>query len=74
MDNQCIKIKKYMQEHGSITQMEAVREFNCYRLSARIHDMRNHYGLNIEMKREPNKSEFGTHARYFIVKEGEENG
>ena len=38
--SQCVQIKKYMEEHGSITQMEAVNEFNCYRLSARINDLR----------------------------------
>lgn len=68
--NQCVQIKKYMEEHGSITQMEAVNEFNCYRLSARINDLRK-TGLNIETKNERNKNNSGTHARYFLIKESE---
>lgn len=33
------RILKYMGEHGSITQREAIY-LGCYRLSARIHNMR----------------------------------
>ena len=69
--SQCVQIKKYMEEHGSITQMEAVNEFNCFRLSARIHDLRYKYGLNIETKNERNKNNSGTHARYFLIKDGD---
>ena len=68
--SQCVQIKKYMEEHGSITQMEAVSEFNCYRLSARIHDLRK-TGVNIETKNERNKNNSGTHARYFLIKDGD---
>lgn len=38
--SQCDKILDYMERHGSITQMDAVKEFGCYRLSARIFDLR----------------------------------
>ena len=30
----------YMEEHGSITPMEALDSFGCYRLGARIWDLR----------------------------------
>ena len=68
--NQCTQIKEYMEEHGSITQMEAVNEFNCYRLSARINDSRK-IGVKIETKNERNKNNSGTHARYFLIKDGD---
>ena len=68
--SQCAQIKKYMEEHGSITQMEAVIEFNFYQLSARINDLRK-TGLNIETKNERNKNNSGTHARYFLIKDGD---
>ena len=68
--SQCVQIKEYMEEHGSITQREAVNEFNCYRLSARINDLRK-TGLNIETKNERNKNNSGTHARYFLIKDGD---
>ena len=39
--NQCEQILAYIQEHGSITPMEALNYCGCMRLSARIHDLRN---------------------------------
>lgn len=38
--NQTQMILRYMEENGSITAMEAVEEFGCYRLSARIADLK----------------------------------
>lgn len=40
MESQKLKILEYMKEHGAITPMEALSEFGCFRLSARIHDLR----------------------------------
>lgn len=34
------KILEYMKENGSITALEAVRNFGCLRLAARISDLR----------------------------------
>lgn len=39
MQTQNKQVLEYMREHGSISQREAVG-FGCYRLSARIHDLR----------------------------------
>lgn len=71
--SQCTQIKKYIEEHGSITQIEAANneEINCFRLSARIHDLRYKYGVKIETKNERNKNNSGTHARYFLIKDGD---
>lgn len=33
-------IARYLAEHGSINVMEALEEFGCFRLAARIHDIR----------------------------------
>lgn len=30
----------YLKEHGSITALDAIREFGCMRLAARISDLR----------------------------------
>ena len=38
--NQTQMILDYMRENGSISAMEAVEEFGCYRLSARIADLK----------------------------------
>lgn len=62
---QCEMIIKHLNEHGSITQMDAVK-FGCYRLSARIHDLRE-LGYEIETKTETKGK--STYARYSIGKE-----
>lgn len=33
-------IARYLAEHGSITALEALEEFGCFRLAARIYDVR----------------------------------
>lgn len=39
-------ILDYIREFGSITPLEAIRDLGCYRLSARVHDLRK-AGFNI---------------------------
>ena len=39
-ENHKQKVLGYLKKHGSITPMEALREFGCYRLGARIYDLR----------------------------------
>ena len=34
------QVLEYLKRHGSITPMDALREFGCYRLGARIYDLR----------------------------------
>lgn len=41
------KILKYMKEHGQITPMDALKQFGCMRLAARVKELRNK-GYNIE--------------------------
>ena len=62
--SQTKKILEYLERHGSITQAEAAEEFGCYRLSARIKDLRDK-GYWITTVPEQNKGR-GTHARYFL--------
>lgn len=38
--SQCNSILEYMQDNGSITPMEALEHIGCFRLSARIHNLR----------------------------------
>lgn len=61
---QCKQILEYMDKHGSISSLEALVEFGCMRLSARIFDLRE-LGWNI-------RSIMTTHngkkfARYILV-------
>lgn len=39
-NSQCNKILNHLMTKGSITQAEAVEKFSCYRLSARIYDLK----------------------------------
>lgn len=69
---QCEKVKQYMQEHGSITQREAINYLHCYRLGARIWDLTNKHNVPVkrEMLRVKNSDGTFTHiARYSLVEE-----
>lgn len=66
---QCKQILAYMRKYGSITPLEALMEFGCMRLSARIHDLRK-LGWNIRTSiTKQNGKKF---ARYIL--EGGNNG
>lgn len=58
-------------EGGSITGMEALRDFGCYRLASRISDLRRE-GLNIEKTMETGINKVTgkpvTYARYYLSK------
>ena len=56
-------ILQYMREHGSITAMDAVRDFGCMRLAARISDLR-WDGHDIETVYESGKNRNGETVRY----------
>lgn len=73
--SQCDKILTYLQEFGSITPLDAIREFSCLRLGARIWDLR-HRGYSIRMDFDSAKNKYGDtvrYARYTLVKEEEED-
>lgn len=64
-DTQSSKILRYLMEHGSITGAEALNRFNCWRLSARIKDLRD-AGVDITTIRVENLGNSGTHAKYIL--------
>lgn len=61
--SQCNKILEYLQKHSSITQAEAIERFDCYRLSARIFDLRER-GYDIETITCFKKNEEGNVVNY----------
>ncbi len=70
-DNQCSKILRHMQDYGSITQAEAVTEYGCYRLAARIADLRKQ-GYGISSRTETTNNRYGDtvrFARYSLTKQ-----
>ena len=68
---QCNKILNHLMTKGSITQAEAVEMFGCYRLSARIYDLKEQ-GNDIKTIRCVKKNEEGNvvqFAKYVLVGE-----
>ena len=67
---QCERILRHLQDYGSITQAEAVTEYGCYRLGARIWDLKAQ-GLPIRSERVTGKNRYDepvSFPRYSIVK------
>ena len=66
--NQASRIVDYMRDHGSITALEAMRDLGCYRLAARIHDIKEmSYQITRDFVSVPNRyGETTQIARYSI--------
>lgn len=59
------KILMYMQTEGEITPLDALREFNCMRLAARISDLRK-AGHKIGRRIEKGTNRFGEVVHYAV--------
>lgn len=57
------RVLKYMQDFGKITPLDAIREFGCLRLSARIFDLKRD-GHNIISETETSKNRYGDSVSY----------
>jgi hypothetical protein len=61
-------ILQYLREEGSITPMEALEEFGCMRLGARIYELKE-AGIGIRTVPERKLNRYGkpvTYARYYL--------
>ncbi|MCH7328969.1 helix-turn-helix domain-containing protein [Acinetobacter modestus] len=61
--SQIEQVLAHLKQGNTISQAEAINNFNCYRLSAVIKQLRNQ-GYEIMTRLEPNLKSKGTHARY----------
>ena len=67
MKSQNKEIKNWLEAGNSITPIESLNLFGCFRLGARIHDLKNKFGLNIKTEIvEQNKKRF---AKYSLILE-----
>ncbi len=69
--SQCGMILTYMREHGAITQAEAAEKLGCWRLGARIWDLKSR-GHNIRREMVTERNRFGNpvrYARYSLIEE-----
>lgn len=65
---QCERILDFIEENGSITQIDALREFGCMRLASRISDLKRQ-GIPIKRTMESAKNRYGepiSYARYSL--------
>ncbi len=62
---QCEQILRHLRQEGSITQREAARRYEIYRLAARIYDLRRQ-GHQIEKKMETS-DDGKQYARYHLT-------
>lgn len=63
------QILRYLQTHKrGITPIDALNKFHCFRLSARIANLRE-MGYDIRTDMESNTENSGRHARYFLMGE-----
>ena len=46
-ESQCKRIRKYLESGRSLTALDGLHMFNCFRLGARIHNLKSE-GMNIE--------------------------
>lgn len=63
---QCERIIEYIKTEGSITQLDALREFGCMRLASRVSELRK-AGVPIVKELEHSKNRYGekiSYARY----------
>lgn len=60
---QCEKILQYIENEGSITPLDAMREFGCMRLASRITDLKRR-GYPITRQMETAKNRAGEPVRY----------
>ena len=66
---QCERIIQYIEEQGSITQLEALEQFGCMRLASRMCDIKK-MGYNVTKRMEKKKNRYGepiSYARYTII-------
>ena len=66
IDSQVRLVLEHLISRGSITQMEAVDEYGCYRLSARIYELRNDDKVPITTIQVENLHNSGHHAKYLL--------
>lgn len=68
MNNQEQRILKYIEDHGSITALDAMRDIGVMRLSSRISEMRRK-GINIQQRKEQTENRYGERCnivRYWL--------
>lgn len=68
--SQAMKIIQYMEKHGSITSLEAIRHIGCTRLSGRIFDLKKRgYKISSTMESVPTRTGTDTPVAVYRLEE-----
>ena len=67
MMTQCERILRHMKDHGSITQAQAMAEYGCMRLAARIADLKRQ-GHAITVTTGHGKNRYGENTAFAIYR------
>ena len=71
-ESQCNKVLHFIEAEGSITPLDALREFGCMRLASRVSDLkRKGYPITREMETMTNR--YGETVRYARYRMGARN-
>jgi len=62
-ESQCNKVLHFIETEGSITPLDALREFGCMRLASRVSDLKRK-GYPITREMESHKNRYGETVRY----------
>lgn len=62
-ESQCNKVLHFIETEGSITPLDALREFGCMRLASRVSDLKRK-GYPITREMESTKNRYGETVRY----------
>ena len=65
------KVLRHLQEHRSITPLDALKEYSIMRLASRISDLKRS-GFKITNKIETSKNSYGESVRYSVYSLAEE--
>ena len=69
--SQTVNVLGYMYQHGSINPKQAIEELNCYRLSARIADLKKRgIGIKTELIYYKNESGESKHYAQYSLEKG----
>ena len=64
---QCERILRHMKDHGSITQAQAMAEYGCMRLAARIADLKRQ-GYAISVTTGHGKNRYGEKTAFAVYR------
>ena len=75
MKTQCQMVIEHINKRGSITSLEAIKEYGITRLGSVIHILRRKENYNILSKNETSKNRYGrkvTYSRYYFKEDDNE--